>query len=38
MRRSRAYLVVREIVRTVFAFVVIGAFYALMIYMESIQF
>jgi hypothetical protein len=38
MRRSRAYLVVREIVRTVFAFVVIAAFYALMIYMESIQF
>jgi hypothetical protein len=38
MRRSRAYLIVREIIRTVFAFVVIAAFYALMICMESIRF
>jgi hypothetical protein len=38
MRRSRAYLIVREVVRTVFVFAVIAAFYALMIYMESIPF
>jgi hypothetical protein len=38
MRRSRAYLVVREIVRTVFVFAVVAAFYALIIYMESIRF
>jgi len=39
MRRSRGYLIVREIVRTVlFAFVVMGAFYALMIFIENIEF
>lgn len=38
MRRSRAYLMVREIVRTIFAFVVMAAFYAFMIFIENIEF
>jgi hypothetical protein len=38
MRRSRAYLIVREIVRTIFAFVVMGAFFSLMIFIENIEF
>jgi len=38
MRRSRTYLIVREIVRTIFAFVVMAAFFSLMIFIENIEF